>query len=55
MGLGHFTDDFKRDAVAQITERGLPRCRGVEAARREPALTLRLEAEVLEATSFAQR
>jgi transposase len=21
---GHFTDDFKRDAVAQITERGYP-------------------------------
>lgn len=24
MGPGHFTDDFKRDAVAQITERGYP-------------------------------
>ena len=24
MGAGHFTDDFKRDAVAQITERGYP-------------------------------
>jgi len=23
-GPGHFTDDFKRDAVAQITERGYP-------------------------------
>lgn len=22
MGTGNFTDDFKRDAVAQITERG---------------------------------
>ena len=24
MGTGNFTDDFKRDAVAQITERGHP-------------------------------
>ena len=24
MGTGDFTDDFKRDAVAQITERGYP-------------------------------
>ena len=24
MRPGHFTDDFKRDAVAQITERGYP-------------------------------
>lgn len=24
MGPGHFTDDFRRDAVAQITERGYP-------------------------------
>ena len=24
MGPGHFPDDFKRDAVAQITERGYP-------------------------------
>lgn len=24
MGAGNFTDDFKRDAVAQITERGYP-------------------------------
>jgi transposase len=24
MGAGHFTDDFKRDAVAQITDRGYP-------------------------------
>jgi transposase len=24
MGTGNFTDDFKRDAVAQITERGYP-------------------------------
>lgn len=24
MGPGNFTDDFKRDAVAQITERGYP-------------------------------
>jgi transposase len=24
MGIGNFSDDFKRDAVAQITERGYP-------------------------------
>lgn len=24
MGTNHFSDDFKRDAVAQITERGYP-------------------------------
>ncbi len=24
MGTGNFTDEFKRDAVAQITERGCP-------------------------------
>jgi transposase len=24
MGKANFTDDFKRDAVAQITERGYP-------------------------------
>lgn len=24
MGKGNFTDDFKRDAVRQITERGYP-------------------------------
>ena len=24
MGTGNLTDDFKRDAVAQITERGYP-------------------------------
>ena len=24
MGTGNFSDDFKRDAVAQITERGYP-------------------------------
>ena len=24
MGTGNFSDDFKRDAVAQITERGCP-------------------------------
>lgn len=32
MGKGNFSDEFKRDAVAQITERGYPvaevsRCR----------------------------
>jgi len=26
MGTGNFTDDFKRDAVAQITERGYRVC-----------------------------
>ena len=24
MGIGNFSDEFKRDAVAQITERGTP-------------------------------
>lgn len=24
MGTGNFTDEFERDAVAQITERGYP-------------------------------
>ena len=30
MGKGNFTEDFKRDAVAQIVERGYPIPRGLE-------------------------
>ncbi len=49
MGTGNFSDDFKRDAVAQITERGYP---VAEVSRRlggKPALALHVEEEVREA------
>jgi len=51
MGKGNFSDDFKRDAVAQITERGYPVaevswCHGVTAPRRFAAVALRLEEDV---------
>lgn len=48
MGTGSFTDDFKRDAVAQITERGLPDQGGCGAARGQPAFALCVEAQVRE-------
>jgi transposase-like protein len=49
MGKVSFSDDFKRDAVHQITERGYP---VAEASRREPAFALRLEEEVFEGFRF---
>lgn len=42
MGTGKFADDFKRDAVARVTERGYPA--NEVSARREGALALCLEA-----------
>jgi hypothetical protein len=49
MRSGNFTDEFKRYAAAQITERGLSSCGGVAASGREPRLAPRVEGEVLEA------
>ena len=46
MGKGHFTENLKRHAVAQLTERGLPGCGDLAASLGEPAFALRLEAEV---------
>ncbi len=46
MGTGNFTDEFKRDAVAQITERGYP-AKEVS-ARRQHAFALCVEAQVHE-------
>lgn len=45
MGKANFSDDFKRDAVLQITERGYP-ISEVSAAGGEPAFSLRVEEEV---------
>ena len=46
MGKGNFSDDFKRDAVAQITERGYPVAEVSTAPRRFAAFALRLEEDV---------
>ena len=46
MGKSNFSDDFKRDAVAQITERGLSSCAGVAASGCKPAFPLCVEEEV---------
>jgi len=35
MGKANFSDEFKRDAVRQITDRGLPGFRGVAAPGRQ--------------------
>jgi len=37
MGKGKFSDDFKRDAVAQITERGYPVAEVARRQARQPA------------------
>ncbi len=50
MGTGNFTDDFKRDAVAQITERGYP----VKEVC-EQTFSLCVEAQVCEVTVRRQR
>lgn len=47
MGTGNFTDDFKRDAVAQITERGYP-AKEVSARLGVSTHSLCLEAQVRE-------
>ena len=52
MGTGNFTDEFKRDAVAQITERGYP---GFGAARGQPAFALCVEAQVREGSHWRDR
>ena len=49
---GNFTDEFKRDAVAQTTERGYPVAE-VSQRWREPTLALRVEEDVLEAIRLA--
>ncbi len=43
MGKSKFSDKLKRDAVAQITERGYPGSGGLEASRRKSVLALRME------------
>lgn len=53
MGKANFSDDFKRDAVHQITERGLPGLGGFSTSWREHAFALRLEEEVF--TPFRRR
>ena len=47
MGKANFSDDFKRDAVAQITERGYPVAEVSKRLGVSPAFALRLEEEVL--------
>jgi transposase-like protein len=47
MGKANFSDDFKRDAVAQITERGYPVAEVSQASGRQPAFALCVEEEVL--------
>ncbi|TWI31202.1 hypothetical protein IQ24_03060 [Paracoccus sulfuroxidans] len=46
MDTGTFSDDFKRDEVAQITERGYP----VGAPRGQQALALCVDAQVRESS-----
>lgn len=48
MDTGNFTDEFKRDAVAQITERGYPIRGGFGAAQGQPAFALCVEAQARE-------
>lgn len=48
IGASNYSDDFKRDAVAQITEQGYP-LRGFRAPGRQQVLTLRMEAQIHEA------
>jgi hypothetical protein len=52
MGKVNFSEDFKREAVRQITERGLYGCGGFAASGRQPAFALRVDEEVLEAFWF---
>jgi hypothetical protein len=47
MSKSNFSDDFKRDAVAQITEGGLSGFGGFTAAGGQPAFALRVGEEVL--------
>ncbi|GAB5378064.1 MAG: hypothetical protein AcusKO_45260 [Acuticoccus sp.] len=49
MGKANFTEDFKRDAVVQITERGYPGCGGGGAAGGQQVLALRVEEAVRQA------
>lgn len=46
MGTGNFSDDFKRDAVAQITERGSPIREVSERLGGELTLALCMEPQV---------
>jgi hypothetical protein len=54
MGTGNFSDDFKRCSGADHRA-GLSRRGGFEAARRQPALAICVEAEVLETIRFEWR
>ena len=49
MGKPNFSKDFKRDAVAQITERRYPVAEVLKRFGRQPAFALRVEEEVLAA------
>jgi len=48
MSRSKFNDEFKRDAVAQITERGYPVREVSQRLRGQPVFALRLEEEVHE-------
>lgn len=55
MGTSNFSEEFKRDGVAQISGRGHPGCGSGEAARRQPTVLVRIEEEVLAAPSRGGR
>ena len=55
MGTGNFSDEFKRDAVAQITERGYPVSEVSKRLGVSPAFALCVEEEVREAVRFRRR
>jgi len=50
MGKPNFSKDFKRDAVAQITERRYPVAEVLKRFGRQPAFALRVEEEAFTAT-----
>ena len=47
MSKSNFSEEFKRDAVVQITERGYPVSEVSKRLGGEPAFALRMEEEVL--------
>lgn len=55
LGQSPFSDDFKRDAVTQITERGYPVAEVADWLGISNAFTLRVEEAVLDAGQFACR
>jgi antitoxin (DNA-binding transcriptional repressor) of toxin-antitoxin stability system len=55
MSKSNFSEEFKRDAVRQITERGYPVAEVFAASRRQSAFALRMEEEVCCAERQGQR